>query len=315
MTTKATKKTEENLPATVAEGSVPAELMGLGSGAGMENTTSSDVDIPRILLLQAGSPQVEDGEEPGTFYHTILEENVGTPIIGKNAKGKEMVEGYSLTFVPIAVTSDYVLWNPRHDGGGILDRAPLFDAKKGLYKWNNPGAEYEVHPEKDSERKVVWKTGEFVGKNRDLAKWGTFDPNNTNKQRPAATLTYYILGVLPDRPELGPMLFIFSRSQVKVARSIISTLKLRASSHNLDIYASKFKLTSFNASNEDGDLFKNMKQAPSGFITKDEFPTYRDIYEQYEGFSLSDDALDKAQGDVDDAATTGGSASDDDEEF
>lgn len=79
------------------------------SGAGFENTTQSDLSIPFLSVLQAGSPEVlaeDSSAKPGM----IVNRTTGELIPGK--------EG--LTFVPALVEHSYVEWVPRDKGGGLV---------------------------------------------------------------------------------------------------------------------------------------------------------------------------------------------------
>jgi len=74
------------------------------SGKGFENLSREDILLPRILLLQAQSPQVmESDETPGTFFLNLGNKNIGAKI----------------TITPVLHYRSRIKWIPRDDGGGI----------------------------------------------------------------------------------------------------------------------------------------------------------------------------------------------------
>ena len=103
--TKALAKKEDG---AVAISDETPDWMEKDGGKGLDKFDASDIEIPRLVLLQSLSPQVVDGDEkPGVFYHSVLEEAIGTELL----------------IVPICMTKAYILWKPLHEGGGILARA------------------------------------------------------------------------------------------------------------------------------------------------------------------------------------------------
>ena len=88
--------------------SMPAHLAQYQK-ASIGNVDSSDRIIPRIKLIQAISPELQDYPEAkaGQFWHAIAQQNLGPTI-------------YS---IPIVIRKSYVLWAPRGDDRGILARA------------------------------------------------------------------------------------------------------------------------------------------------------------------------------------------------
>lgn len=81
------------------------------SGAGMDNVTQADVQIPFLSLLQQLSPQVTEGDpkyiegaKAGLLVNSVTNE-----LIGKEAY-----------FVPCCKDSVFVEWVPRDQGGGLV---------------------------------------------------------------------------------------------------------------------------------------------------------------------------------------------------
>lgn len=84
---------------------------GNDAGAGYENQTSEELQIPFLAVLQAGSPQCTGekdvkGARPGLLYNTVTEE----------------ILGESLLFVPALREHIFVEWTPRNKGGGFKGR-------------------------------------------------------------------------------------------------------------------------------------------------------------------------------------------------
>lgn len=82
-------------------------------GSGLESVDSQDLMIPRIALLQSGSPQVEkrnaqfiEGAEVGHIFNTV------TRSVTDGEKG--------ITVVPIKYRRAYIEWKPRSVGGGFV---------------------------------------------------------------------------------------------------------------------------------------------------------------------------------------------------
>jgi hypothetical protein len=99
------------VPATQAPGSALTVVnFGDDAGAGMENVSRDEYRIPLVRILQANSPQVEEG--PGRVVGAKAGDlfNTGTGEIIDGAKGLE--------FVPWHRDHNYVEWTPRSIGGG-----------------------------------------------------------------------------------------------------------------------------------------------------------------------------------------------------
>lgn len=103
MSKSVAKKEEAKLPATGYD-------YGQDAGAGFEGTTSKDLSIPFLMVLQANSPQVEEndpeGSKPGMLYDSVT---------------KELYDGEEgLVFIPCYKDVKFVEWIPRDNGGGFV---------------------------------------------------------------------------------------------------------------------------------------------------------------------------------------------------
>lgn len=256
-----TKKT--NVPAAAEETrnalAVP-DFMKADAGKGTESIAQKDVEVPRLVLLQALSPEVTDGDEKaGNFYHTLLEEAFG---------GK-------IRAVIVYANIQYILWRPRHEGGGILARAD-----DGVH-WNLADAEFEVKPYKDRPTVVKWRTSRTVEES-GLDKFGSSDPADPNSQ-PAAVKMYNFVVVLPDYPEYGPMVVTLQRGAASVGKKLNGKLKLSG----LPAFGQVFEITSSKAQNNAGETFYQPQFTRVGLVEdKGDYDDYKALYESFHALGL-----------------------------
>lgn len=262
------KKTESKVVANVAEGGLALsdqvpDFMKQYAGQGVETIDSKDVEVPRLILLQSLSDQVTDGDErAGDFYHTVLETSIGN----------------SVRIVPIYTDIRYMLWRPRHEGGGILARAD--DGKH----WVPANSKFTIKPNKGDDRQVIWETKPTVQES-GLDQWGSYDPQNENSQ-PAATKMYNIVAYLPDYPEMSPCVITLQRGAVTVARKFMGKLKMAG----LPSYGQVFQMSSFKDDTGSGD-FQNFSFEKVGNVTDEAlFNKLRDTYLTFkkEGLNIHD---------------------------
>lgn len=82
-------------------------------GAGFEHTSQADFQIPLLVLLQKGSPQVDTNDDkynedarPGMIMNTVTGE------LTPGDKG--------LLFIPVTTSHKFIEWIPRENGGGYV---------------------------------------------------------------------------------------------------------------------------------------------------------------------------------------------------
>ncbi len=261
-------------PATLA---VPS-FMGDMAGQGMERIASSDLEIPRIKLLQALSPELETHNETkqGQFWHTIA----------------EVVMGSTLKFVPVYVDQSFILWRPRNQGGGILARA-----QDGIH-WSPDHGEFAV--ELPGKRAVTWKIAKTVAAS-GLAEWGTMDPSDPNSP-PAATRMYNIVGIFPDcAPELSPTVITLQRSAITVARKFLGKLKISQAPSFGQLYT----MEAVKDTNAQSQEYWSYKFTMAGFVESEErFNQYKAVYEGFKRMGLQIKDIEGLQPD-EDAAPAG----------
>ena len=188
----------------MAETQSPASMQ---KHAGPGGLGVGDVEIPRLKLLQASSPELTEfnNAKQGEFWHSLIGESFGSTV----------------RICPIYIDTRFILWRPRDAGGGILARAD--DGKH----WTPADTEFTVRLKSGHE--VKWRTARTVAASR-LDRRGTYNPNDPNSP-PAATRMYSIVCSFPDRQDLPPAVVILQRAATKVATKLIGKLKvLRAPS-------------------------------------------------------------------------------------
>jgi hypothetical protein len=249
-----------------ARNDVPAHLQGYAK-AKIGNVDSTDRIIPRIKLMQAISPELQDFEEAkaGQFWHTIAQQNLGPTIKA----------------IPILIQKSYVLWAPRNDDRGILARA-----MDGVH-WDPADAEFRVKP-KGSPTEVTYRTAKTVAES-GLAEFGTSIPGDNNSA-PAASLTYNMMWYLPDYPELSPSIIINTRSSIKPMQQLLSKIDSKPVPHFCQVY----DIGSIQQKGAEGPYF-NFIYTGSGFADEHNAKLCSDLFEQFSkgGWVANDESQDE----------------------
>lgn len=232
--------------------SLPAHLQQYQK-AKIGNIDSTDRIIPRIKLIQAISPELQDFPEAkaGQFWHTIAQENIG-PVVRA---------------IPIIIRKSYMLWAPRNDDRGILARA-----LDGVH-WEPANAEFRVKP-KGSPAEVVYKTAKTVAES-GLADFGTSIPGDPNSP-PAASLTYQMMWYLVDSPELSPSVIINTRSSIKPMQQLLSRIDSKPVAH----YAQVYDIGSVQQKGAEGPYF-NFTYTGAGFADEHHAKLCNELFESF----------------------------------
>ncbi len=263
----AKKKTTE-----VATSGAAPDFMKGHEGRGSENIGAKDVEVPRITLLQSLSPEVTDGDQkPGEFYHSIA----------------EITLGKELKIIPVFVSKRYLLWKPRHEGGGILARAD-----DGVH-WSPPDAEFTVKPIKGSQDVAIWKTAPTV-KESGLAEWGSSLPKDPDSQ-PAATEMYVYVCVLPDHPELSPCVVTLQRGALIQARKFNG--KIKAREKTIPAYGQVYSMST-NMDDTGAGEYHNYRFKMDGFVQdEDTFKHCATLYEMFKEMGVKVQGEEELQSD------------------
>src|SRR3990167_1606151 len=246
------------------------EFMKGEQGRGTEMVDPRDLELPRLKLLQdlSDEPKTFDGAKPGMLWHTVLERAVQLPV----------------HITPVFVDTRYILWRPRHMGGGILARSD--DGRR----WS---------PKKGSEDEVVWRLASTVDAS-GLANWGSYDPRNPNSP-PAATKIIAVVAVIlePEYREMSPVVIAHQRSQIKVARRLVTKIRMSRA----PAYGQVHRVESVQDQNNEGQKFFNFRYTASGILqSKEDFDAMKEFYEKFlkSGIQIRD--VEGMQGDVPDVA-------------
>lgn len=223
-------------------------------GLGTEAISNTSVEIPRIKLIQAISPELDtyNNLKAGDFFHTILEESLGP----------------KLRICPIWTDERYILWRPQETGGGILARA-----EDGIH-WSPPDATFNVKLK--SGKDVVWKTARTVAAS-GLDRWGSSDPDNTDSP-PAATKMFNMVVTFPDQPDLPPAVITLQRSSVTVGKKFMGKLKI----NRTPSFGLIFVMQGVTDTNKAGQKFLNYQFTGDGMVTDEGL--FRNNLEYYKLF-------------------------------
>lgn len=231
---------------------IPDFMKGM-AGQGTESLSSDAIQPPRIKLMQAISPELEeyDGLKAGDWLNTVTGENYGQ----------------SVKIIPCYLTEAYFLFAPRVPGspGGLLARA-----NDGVH-WNPANKDFEVVVDKKG-RKVTWSTADTVAKS-GLAAWGTSDPEDESSP-PAATHAINCMLLLAENLDEGPMVLSFMRSAIKTGKKFAGNLKLS----RVPAFGRVFELYSQKVDGPSGSYLEPRIKA-AGFVADEQvFKAAEDLY-------------------------------------
>jgi hypothetical protein len=113
---------------------------GADAGVGFEGTTSNDLSIPFIGILQSNSPQIDgdnpvEGAKPGMLINTVTGELISGDV--------------GQTFIPVHYDRAFVEWTPRDKGGGFV----------GLHDPNSELVKTMVEKHKGQKGKIILANG------------------------------------------------------------------------------------------------------------------------------------------------------------
>lgn len=171
---------------------------------GLEELDNSDYVMPIVKLMQATDMKVQEGlATAGDFYHLTSERNLGKKLV----------------FIPTYVRKRFMLFRPSEDkssGTNVLARAD-----DGVH-WSPANAVFDVKL-KGKKESVKWSTKPTVAES-GLDKFGSMDPDDP-QSKPAATLIYDIVCILPEYPELSPAILSLKGSGVQKAKNFFTGLR------------------------------------------------------------------------------------------
>lgn len=272
------KKDDAGVPAYLADQQVDNR----------DNFDQTDIVIPRIKLLQALSTECEtfNDARPGHFWHTGFDRDLG-----------EQVD-----FVVASRRKKLLLVAPMEDGQGILARSEDFRTWDRLGSW-----QVKI---KGVKQPVTWEIDNLDVAKSGLDKWGTYNPGDENSP-PAATLFYEYLVLLPEHPDLSPVVLSLTRSAIRKAKKGLNDkIDLQAKSSNkIPQQALVFRATAGDDKNSDGQSFKNWTFMMNGFAPKDVFDAAVGLKDTMTSYSV------QGEEDVVNEESRGGRKDGDNEEY
>jgi len=238
---------------------LPAYLQGQAKTERIGNIDRADMVIPRIKLLSAVNSEPTDFEnaKAGEFWHTSLNESLGKEIIG----------------IPLVARKTYVLWAPRGDERQILARS------RDAIHWDPPEGEFQVKFPKNP-RTYTWRLAPTVAESR-LDQFGTSrddDPQST----PAATLTYEVLWMFPERMDLGASIILNSRGSVKAAQKLFSMIDAKPVDHFYQLYSIGVVLDK----GPENSTYYNYQYKGLGYADESDGEIARSLFMQYKDMAF-----------------------------
>jgi hypothetical protein len=219
---------------------------------GTEDISSTDVNIPRLKMCQALTPEVKDGlAKSGDILHNITKQ-VYCPL------------GERIELIPVCFDKQYLLWRDRnYQGGGIMARGTKVILPDGSirYQW----AEADQYKEFDNvvgKVRVKWTTGRFVEDNA-LTEFGSSIPGQPDSG-PAATLHYNYVFILP---QFGHQMVAVSlaRTAARKAKDLNAIVKMGAA----PIWARRLEVTAIKEQKDANEWFNWFFQ-PAGLLKRDD---------------------------------------------
>lgn len=206
---------------------VPANV----KNTGIDNLDKDDFKTPRIILLQALSPQLQSFPETakaGHFWHTGLNVSLGEDFI----------------FTPIMASKRVILYRPRGDQeGGMLAFS------RNAKDWDVGANQKFSIKLKGKKEPVLWETKDNVA-NSGLTEWGSHNPEDDSSP-PAATIIYEYLCYLPNNPELSPCVMGVSKTGLANGKNFNTSL-LTISRSGKPIYCLAVKAFAEEETNSEG---------------------------------------------------------------
>ena len=108
----ADKQVQVKSSTEISMGDISSDSLIKAVGKGLENVSNDDITIPRLAVVQAGSPQRKkkdekyiEGAEEGHIFNTVT---------------NQLYDVEGITVIPCGYKKSYVEWVPRESGGGLV---------------------------------------------------------------------------------------------------------------------------------------------------------------------------------------------------
>jgi hypothetical protein len=155
--------------------------------------------------------------------------------------------------------------------------------------WDPPNAEFTVKP-KGSPTQVTYRTAKTVAESK-LDQFGTSIPGDSNSA-PAASLTYQMMWMLLDYPELSPSIIINTRSSIKPMQQLLSRIDSKPVAHYLQVY----DIASVQQKGAEGPFF-NFTYTGAGFVDEQQAKVSGEMFERFNqgGWVANDETEDEPE--------------------
>lgn len=230
-----------------------ADLFAADAGAGFEEASSDSYAIPFLVILQKGSPQVDEasgvaleGAKAGMLYNNVS---------GKLYNGKE-----GIFIVPCHFRREFLQWAPREGGGGFkgaLSVEQLTEMRLDGKVKDMDGGLYIA----DADGSVSPKKNIRIGDHRN----------------------HFVL-VLEEDGNTSPALLSLTSTQIKKSKqlmSMLSDVRVKGADGNRvqpAAFANKVRLSTIGESNDKGTWF-GAKFELAGFVTQDVYAQAKAFYQ------------------------------------
>lgn len=261
MSTSVAVVTKPNTALITPMSELPDYLKDVAGGGNIDALDSGDYTIPRLKLLQSGSPECKADPRnaiQGEYWHTGTGEN-----LGKSTK-----------IVILSVHKRVILWSARSGGNSEM----LAFSSDGR-NWDMGGNQtFDVEVDRQTGRKIKVNTNTDVQTSR-LLEWGASDPNNP-KSPPVATLIYEYLCMLPERPDLSPVVFGMYRTMTANAKKL-NTQLLMIRNQRKPITSVAIECT-VDTEEKDGDSWFIPDFKLAGYVSKEVYLIAKQMSESYD---------------------------------
>lgn len=258
-------------PTALAPTSAIPEFLRAASAAprGLESVDREDLMIPRLVLCQDKTPEVEaDLAQIGDILNSISKE------ILLNKADVDQHPGHGLRVIPIILTKSRIKFDSIKNGGKVLCRAP--DALKAL----KPEGEDQGGQATADCTKCVHKEWD------DTAK-------KPEDQKPECTLFYNVLCLLPDF-DMMPVVWSGKSTNIKVMKRFLST----ARSVKTDFFARIYNL--FPVDDSAGSVsYQNWNFQVDGWVTKEQYAEAEAFFKTVDTAKLDYEGREQPEEDAD----------------
>lgn len=258
--------------------SIPAHLQEYvsdnGQGAGLEDVDTKDIEIPRITLMQALSPQVADG----TFKAGDLVQSVTSELLAP--------AGEPLSIIPVKRFKTWIMWRSRDAGKGIF--VLTHDKESLLRKWAEKSVRVQdILPDREAEFRSLFGT-------ETAADAAMEDLENCLRQKdwkdknPFASTEYFNFVVLA--PEIGlhtPLMLACGKTNWKKGRNFLSRIVMKGP--GFPIFAGKYTVTTKNEVNDVNQTYKVFSFENAGFPNAEETKAASRAFETFREKSITTD--------------------------